>query len=248
MKVSIRGRQVVVSMFLLLIVTACTSAEQAGFQMPTLAVLPSVTPPPDTPAFTSSPVPIVPPTAVSSPTNPPPTVSPVPTCDIPAWWETIQPTVVRFFDTWSVATMTARASLSPVLLDLREIWREFEAMDYPECAEAPRNEIVAAMADTADGFNEFLAQRDTSNAILQRAAFRFYSAAQMLTSYEITADERMLTTINEWGGVPEAATLTQIYMSPADLATANAATSAVRATEIIQRATDAVLTLTPPNS
>jgi Bacterial SH3 domain len=242
-------------LLLAVVFTACTSAEQKVVVIPTLAVLPGETVTLEytlTPAFTRPPT--ITPTPTLSPYPATPSTStftPLPPCDVARWWTTVSPTVVQFFDTLEVASVTARASLSPILLELRQVWREFERADYPDCAKPIHDAVVAGMADTADGFNQFLAQQDASGAILQRAALRFSAVADVLIRYSVVPDNRLITMAYDWGGIPDAQTATWIFMPYIDRATLAAATSAALATGISQAATDAAAThivqsLTPP--
>ena len=170
------------------------------------------------------------------------TVTPLPACDVVAWWETVDPTVVQFLDTWEVASVTSQVSLSPILLELRQVWRQFERADYPECAKFIRDNLVAAMSDTAEGFNEFLAERDDATFLLQRAALRFRATGQILAEYSINPDIRLTSLVYEWGGVPRAATATWIFMSYSERVDASSATAVALSTINSRLATDVAST------
>lgn len=158
---------------------ACTRSPTPAIQIPTAAVLPTVTP----------------------------TVTATPRCDLKSWWEESSSEVVRFMDVVDVALATPRGSLSPVLLEMREVFRGFERESYPNCASDVRDAIVEGMQGTVDGFNDFLSEDEySSNLALQVASLRFWSAALMLSREGVRGDERLLQMAYDWVGFPNEAT------------------------------------------
>lgn len=156
------------------------------------------------------------------------------------WWDNADPLVVRFLDTVEVAGATSRASLSPVLLELRQVFREFERLDYPDCAAPIRDELVAGMQDTADGFNDFLAEDDYLSTVrLDRAALHFWTASNYLIQYFIVSDVRLVTIALDWGGyIPNAETATWVHLPNNDqemtLTSVAAAATATYAREAVE--------------
>ena len=186
------------AVLLLIWIAGCTREPTQEEQVPTMALLPSAT---VVEASTATLEPTPTPTLISPPTASPvpsdtltPTHTPLPPCDVAAWWQSVEPLVVRFLDVVDIAGATPRASLSTVLLEMRQVYREFQRADHPDCALAVYDELVAGMDNTAEGYNDFLGQLElSSESDLEVAVAHFWVAVQILNSYEINADRRLLS-------------------------------------------------------
>lgn len=171
---------------LLLAGVACTSIRTPS-DLPTLASLPTGTRDPalPTPTFTASPEP---PTATATP--PPP-------CDVQAWWTSVELQIVRFLDVVDVADVTPRSSLSTVILEMQQVYREFQRSEHPDCVAPIYAELVAGMSDMVEGFNDFLGELEVySNADFMLADAHYWAAVQVLASYNIQPDERLSSGIS----------------------------------------------------
>jgi hypothetical protein len=111
-------------------------------------------------------------------------------CSVPAWWEQAAPVVTRFIDETETASQTARLSLSPIVLDLRETQREFEAIETPECATVIRSQVAEGMGFVVSGFNDFLG-RATPGSDFTTAYNAFREAYYGLASFGIECDARL---------------------------------------------------------
>lgn len=174
--------------------SACTSSATSvtsTVEVPTLAVLPSDTP---IPSVTDTPRP----TATSA-------------CSIRDWWEGVEVLVEQFLDTAEVAAQTSRIALGSILLQMRQIERQFERGEYPECARTIYRQLSNGMDSATQGFNYFLGESEAySRAYLGFASQYFWNAYEALRQYLIFADVRLSdTSVFIWGGdSPNAATAT----------------------------------------
>lgn len=75
---------------------------------------------------------------------------------------TITPSVDRFRDAQSRARSTSRIALSPVIGEMQEARREFEALDLPSCAEQAGSTQVRAMNLYIQAYIAFLGQEPDS--------------------------------------------------------------------------------------
>ncbi len=152
-------------------------------------------------APTRSPTPARSRTAVPTRTQyPTPTagITSTPDCWKHEWWQQAKPVVVRFLDTAEVAGATSRIALSPILLELRQIYREFDYMEYPACVSDIRNSIRRAMDTGIDGMQAFLAERDaTAGVTLDQASQYFKEAHDALFDAGLIPDLRM-GNMNHW--------------------------------------------------
>jgi hypothetical protein len=119
------------------------------------------------------------------------------------WWILADPLIVRFFDIAETASATARASLSGVILELSETHREFERLDYPECAQDVRDNLVSGMDEAVGGFNAFLSSDSPvgGSTYFSRANIDFYEASTQLLELNLVYDYRLaITHALIWGG------------------------------------------------
>jgi hypothetical protein len=184
-------------LFLLtLLLTAC--APQAA-ALPTVMVLPSLTPTSGPPTETPTITPTLIPTDTPLPTVP--TATPTAPCDLIEWWETVQPLLIEFTDTGEVASVTSRAALSPVVLELRRIQRELERLEYPDCGATVITHLRLGMENTVDGFNAFLGQSDgMADFYFDSANQYFFNVYTELDARNINMEYRLGHTDTIWGG------------------------------------------------
>lgn len=214
-------RGIVAGFILLSTLAACTGAPQEAVQVPTLAVLPSETPiPTDTPTIapTETPTLTLTPSATATFTYTPTplaTSTPLPTstpdCSVGDWWRSIEDTVQQFLDTAEVAAQTARMSLSTVILEMRQLQRDYERTDYPDCARDVYFEIRAGMSSATDGFTSFMGESEVVSSVqLALASQYFWNAGELLRGKVLLNEYRILdTAVLIWGGdSPNAATAT----------------------------------------
>jgi len=167
---------------------------------PYLALAESLPIPSLTTAPTNTPTPI--PTLTHTPTatyTPAVTDTPVPTntssCWIESWWAEADPLVIQFLDTTEVAVGTSRISLSPVLLDLRQVYRQFEGTNYPPCAKEIRDDLSDGMSHTIEGLQKFLEESEYLSAFkLDLATESFRTAYDALLNQGIVPDFRLYNT------------------------------------------------------
>lgn len=103
-------------------------------------------------------------------------------CPVASWWEDSAGSLVtRFLDTSEVAAQTSRIALSPLVLEMQRIHRDFEGLDYPSCVSEVRNKLLSAMDTTIEGFTSFVGQSDyVASAYLDMAAEEFAAVRDML--------------------------------------------------------------------
>jgi hypothetical protein len=103
-------------------------------------------------------------------------------CPIASWWEnTAGSYITRFLDTTEVAASTSRIAVSPLVLEMQRIYREFEALEYPPCAAAIRNKLIDAMEAAVDGMTSFVGRSDILAGIyLDQSAEDFRATRDML--------------------------------------------------------------------
>jgi hypothetical protein len=111
-------------------------------------------------------------------------------CDENGWWAQAAPHVTEFIDTVETATQTARASLSGVILTMRQKQRDFEGVSYTECVANIRTQISNGMEAIGDGFNDFLGQA-TPTTNFQQGVNGLAVAYEVLIDMGLTPDERM---------------------------------------------------------
>lgn len=129
-----------------------------------------------------------------------------------SWWTIAEPIVEQFLDTAEVAAQTARMSLSPVVLEMRQIQREYEReTQYDECNGDIYFRLSSAMGMATDGFTSFMGEDEiVSQAQLMLGAQYFWEVNQFLRAHSIFSDIRMEdAALFIWGGdSPNAATAT----------------------------------------
>lgn len=213
----------------LLLLVACTRNPENVADVPTLAVLSDVgtqfivvtplpsavlvetSPPTESPTIEApslTPSPQLTSTPLPSDT---PSMTPTPECTAADWWDRVELIVEQFLDTAEIASKTSRISLSSIVLQMRQIQRQYEREDHPDCVNEVYRRLNQAMNEATDGFANFMAQDEimsTVNFIL--ATQYFWDAQQMLTKHGIFGDVRMIDTATFiWGGdSPNAATAT----------------------------------------
>lgn len=111
-------------------------------------------------------------------------------CDVAAWWAEAAPSVTRFIDQTETASQTARVSLSPIILEMRETQREYEAVTAPPCAAAIDSDVREGMANVSQGFNDFLG-RATPGSQFTTAYQAFGRAYTALVDAGLTVDSRV---------------------------------------------------------
>lgn len=190
---AIRGimRRIAAAFILLGLLAACTSEPQQVAQVPTLAVLSSETLPPT-----------VTPTLAATAT---------PECNLSEWWDDAEPIVEQFLDTAEVAAQTSRGSLSTVILEMRQLQRQFEREHENDCDARIYRAISYGMAYATDAFGEFMAQSEAVSEVhFMLASQYFWNAHDELAERFVFAEPRMSnTSLFIWGGdSPNAATAT----------------------------------------
>jgi hypothetical protein len=121
--------------------------------------------------------------------------------EMQAWWEEAEPFLINFLDVAEVASVTARLNVGELVLDMREVQRNFEGVDYEFCAADVRREVVFGMDSAVEGYNWFMGENEIGMRLsMTQANQYFHNGYQMLQNYRIFSDFRMLTTINIWGG------------------------------------------------
>lgn len=123
-------------------------------------------------------------------------------CSLSDWWKQVEPKVIEFLDAAETATATSRASLSPIILSLRNSQRDFESLDVPDCADDVQTNIRFGMDNAVDGFNDFLGQSETvSNIEFGLASQYFWNAYTLMFNQRVYGDTRMADTSTFiWGG------------------------------------------------
>lgn len=180
---------------LLILLAACTSQPQQSVQVPTLAILPIDTSPTSIPTI--------------APTN-------TPECDLAAWWDSTEPIIEQFLDTAEVAAQTSRMALSTVLLEMRQLQREYEREHELDCEREIFRAVSNGMDYAADAFGEFMAQSEViSDVYFMLASQYFWDAYNALLERGVIADVRMAdTAVFIWGGdSPNAATATRLAVT-----------------------------------
>ncbi len=156
-------------------------------------------------------------TAVPTRTLPPtwtltPAATSTPECSAQAWWNNVESVVVQYLDTAETATQTARISLSGVVLQLQQNYREFERIDYPDCMQDLHLKLARGMELGIAGFNDFMGQADIlSAADFELATIYFWVVyTRLLKDYVVITDTRMADmAVLVWGGdSPNEATAT----------------------------------------
>lgn len=139
---------------------------------------------------------------IPNPTLPIIMPSPTAICDPQTWWNDHQEIVARFLDTAETASQTSRISLSSVILEMRKAYRDFDALDYPDCVEEIYRDIRSGMNTAIDGYNAFMGQNDIMSSVnLKIASQYFYDADQALKKVNAFGDYRMSdTSVFIWGG------------------------------------------------
>jgi hypothetical protein len=119
------------------------------------------------------------------------------------WWTESSPFLTQFLDTAETAVNTSRGSLSPIILELSEIYRNLEAVEHPECISEVRFDIRLGMDSAIDGFNEFLGDSEVMAeidfSIANQYFFEAYRALMDLNANPIV-DLRLFNTRSIWGG------------------------------------------------
>jgi hypothetical protein len=119
------------------------------------------------------------------------------------WWnDTADPLIAEFFDTSETAVNTSRGSLSPLVLRLQEINRDFKALDKPDCIGNEFELIVSGMEYAVDGYNDFLGGFDQviADVSFNVATQKFYDANRQLSDKIIFIDRRSNNAAGIWGG------------------------------------------------
>lgn len=195
------------------VLAACTSESQQAVQVPTLAVLPDET---QSPTITPTPSHTPLPTNTETPI-PTATLTPIPTsdCAVGIWWAEVEPTVQEFLDTADVAAQTSRMSLSGVVLEMRQLQRQFERLDYPSCLQEIYFELSAGMSSATDGFTSFMGESEIVSSVqLGLATQYFWNASELLRGRAILNEYRIIDASIVWGGdSPNAATATRYAAS-----------------------------------
>lgn len=125
-------------------------------------------------------------------------ITSTPDCWKREWWQQAEPVIVRFLDTAEVAAATSRIALSPVLLELRQVYREFDDMEYPACVSDIRMSIWQAMNTGIDGMQAFLGESDVIASVrLDLASQYFKEAYDALFDAGLISDLRM-SDMNLW--------------------------------------------------
>lgn len=85
-------------------------------------------------------------------------------CQVAQWWDdTGGPVVVEFLDTTDVAESTSRISVSPLVLELQRIRRDFERIEYPDCTREAYNHLNTGMNATIQAFEYFVGGSENDN-------------------------------------------------------------------------------------
>jgi hypothetical protein len=89
------------------------------------------------------------------------------------------PIVQRFIDTAKVAAVTARASLAPLILELRSIQREYERLEYSDCTAEEFFFLQSGFDSAVEGFTAFLGDSSTlANVYFSLANQDFFNFSQ----------------------------------------------------------------------
>lgn len=123
-------------------------------------------------------------------------------CEPQAWWNTVDEPVARFLDTAKTATSTSRMSLSPIILEMRQAYRDFDNADHPDCMDEVYYEVRAGMNSAIDGFESFMADSEFVSTIeLGLATQYFYNAyAALLKNGAVGTSDMFNTAVYIWGG------------------------------------------------
>lgn len=208
--ISYMEKPLFVALFCILGFTAaCSDSATPVAQLPTLAVLPSLTFTPVPTATlrftpTDTPTPSITPTPSNTftPTlTPSQTLTPEPPCDAQTWWDAVDPIIVEFLDTAEIAGQTSRVSLSPIVLEMRRIYRRYEDVEYPSCIRQAYFDLLFGMDYAVDGFGDFQMEYDGLMELdFGFANERLHAAALYLYSKGIFADVRLAIADTIWGG------------------------------------------------
>lgn len=123
------------------------------------------------------------------------------------WWEEADPMIVNFLDVAETATQTSRMSLSGVILEMQQIYRNFQRVDRPECVADVQRNIESGMESAVQAFNDFLGQSEVLSSVYFNLATQYFADAfdQLLELNLISSslDVRMSNTAAMiWGGKP----------------------------------------------
>lgn len=168
-------------------------------------------------------------------------------CDPQGWWNTVDEPVARFLDTAKTATSTSRISLSPIILEMRQAYRDFDNADHPDCMDEVYYEVRAGMNAAIEGFESFMADSEFVSTIELGLATRyFYNAyAGLLKNGAVGTSDMFNTSVYIWGGdEPTNPKATEWYLtrqapSSFELTITAEATSAAKLAELYSTATAA---------
>jgi hypothetical protein len=195
-------------LLIMLIFTACSPSPSA--EVPTLLVLATDGPSPtatrlptETPTSTDTPLPSDTP---SPGLNLPPDPA---SCDINPFWVQVEPLVQEYLDTLDVAGSTSRIAIAPILLELKRVQREFDAVPPLSCDPYLDHLLSFGIDQAFEAFSAFSADSDLLMTVhFQLAGESFYAASYRLQQYGIfTAIDLSLIGF-EWGVVVEEPTMT----------------------------------------
>jgi hypothetical protein len=107
------------------------------------------------------------------------------------WWDGAGTHFVDFIDTVSVAEVTPKIQLAPMLLEMYRTLRAFQRSEHPECVENAQEAIDAFMLEEIDAFRNYMLEQqsdepDTSG--FETALDKFQDALTELTVLGYTFD------------------------------------------------------------
>jgi len=109
------------------------------------------------------------------------------------WWDDeAEAVIVEFLDTAETAGATSRGSLSPIVLELRGIQRDFERLDYPDCGQTERDLLNDGISFGVDGYNSFLGNQEfLADVQFEDATEKLTEAYDLLFDRGVFADIRL---------------------------------------------------------
>lgn len=87
-------------------------------------------------------------------------------CPVEAWWDEAGVYFIDFLDTSSVADVTSRLALSPVVIEMHRARRSFQRVDHPDCLQAAVASLDVFMKATIDAFVEFMGNEDANTSTM----------------------------------------------------------------------------------
>lgn len=94
----------------------------------------------------------------------------------------LKPSLTKFSDEYQIAKAAPRISLAPLLTQMQDTRRQYEAQSYPSCYATVRTDSLNGMNDTITGFTDFMGQQNDTivSADFQRANQEISSAVTEL--------------------------------------------------------------------